>query len=61
LNIQAVNGYFNAKKVHYCKSEIVNVIELANRNNEDWIKEDIQERENLIISDLIEHFKENLG
>lgn len=57
LNIQAGNGYFNAKKVHYGKSKIANVLELANHKNPDWIKEDIIERENKIISDLINYFK----
>lgn len=57
LNIQAGNGYFNAKKVHYSKSEIANVLELSGRTNQDWVKRDIEERENQIISDLIEHFR----
>lgn len=61
LNIQAGNGYFNAKKAHYEKSKIANVIELANHKNLDWIKENIIEREEKIISDLISYFKRMLN
>lgn len=57
LNIQAGNGYFNAKKVHYGKSAMANVVDLANHKNPDWTKEDIIKRENKIISDLINYFK----
>lgn len=60
LNIQAGNNYFNNKKLHYSKSKIANVIELSNYSNPDWLKSDIIERENIIITDLIEYFKLNL-
>ncbi|WP_343631312.1 DUF262 domain-containing HNH endonuclease family protein [Fluviicola sp.] len=61
LNIQAGNGYFNAKKTHYSKSNIANVVELANHKNTDWVKEDIIEREERLISDLISYFKKVLN
>jgi uncharacterized protein with ParB-like and HNH nuclease domain len=60
LNIQAGNNYFNSKKSHYNKSQIANVIDLSNYPKPDWMKEDIEEREGVIIQDLIEYFKENL-
>ena len=61
LNIQAGNNYFNSKKSHYNRSQIANVIELSNYPKPDWTKEDIVEREGIIISDLIEYFRENLN
>lgn len=60
LNIQAGNGYFgNHKKTEYAKSKIEVVKELANYPKDDWLKEDIIERENQIKSDLIKFFKSN--
>lgn len=61
LNIQAGNGYFNAKKVHYNASKIENVKALATINSTDWSKQNIIEREEFIIADLISHFKELLS
>jgi len=61
LNIQAGNNYFNSKKLHYGKSKISTVLDLSNYKNSDWLKDDIIERENKIISDLISYFKEKLS
>lgn len=59
LNIQAGNGYFGKKKEKYRQSKIEVVKELANYPKDDWLKEDIIERENQIKSDLIKFFKSN--
>ncbi len=52
LNIQAGNGYFGVKKNRYANSKIANVIDLANYPKDDWVKTDIEQRE--------EDFKENI-
>lgn len=61
LNIQAGNGYFNAKKIRYNESEIKCVKDLANYPKSDWIKEDIIEREQRFTSDIIGYFSELLS
>ncbi len=52
LNIQAGNGYFGIKKQKYKESKIASVLDLSNYPNNDWLKEDIETRE--------ENFKENI-
>ncbi len=60
LNRQAGNGYFgNHKKIEYANSKIEVVKELANHPKDDWLKEDIIEREKKIKSDLIAFFNKN--
>jgi len=46
LNIQAGNGYFGRKKEKYKDSEIAIVKKLANYHKDDWVKDDIERREN---------------
>jgi hypothetical protein len=60
LNIQAGNGYFNRKKMHYSKSKIAEVIELASYSNPDWLKQDIIDREQKMISVLVDYFQKVL-
>ena len=60
LNIQAGNGYFGAKKVKYSDSSIYEVQRLGNYHKNDWVKDDIEEREKRMIDRLITFFKENL-
>ena len=60
LNIQAGNGYFGRKKAKYSVSEIAVVQELANYGKNDWLKDDIEERETTFKSALIDFFKEEL-
>lgn len=60
LNIQAGNGYFGVKKQKYAESEIRTVLELAGYYKNDWIKEDIDIREERFKSEIIKFFKENL-
>lgn len=60
LNRQAGNGYFgNHKKIEYAKSKIEVVKELANYPKDEWLKEDIIEREKQIKDDLIKFFNKN--
>lgn len=58
LNIQAGNGYFSRKKGNYSKSGIFEVNGLANKGQEDWLKEDIEVRKKEII-DRINSFFQN--
>jgi len=60
VNIQAGNGYFGKKKIRYQKSKIEEVLDLSNYAKNDWIKEDIEERENTIKTELFNFFKESL-
>lgn len=60
LNIQAGNGYFGIKKRHYLKSNITEVIELGNYHREDWLKEDINNRNREMIIKLKSFFEDNL-
>lgn len=60
LNILAGNGYFGNKKFKYRNSKIANVLDLADYPKNDWIKEDIEIRENDFKNRLINFFKENL-
>lgn len=60
LNIQAGNGYFGVKKQSYMLSKIASVIDLASYPKNDWVKEDIEEREAEFKSQLITFFKEQL-
>ena len=59
LNIQAGNGYFGNKKEKYKGSSIEVVKDLANYPKDDWLKDDIIERENQIKKDLIAFFSKN--
>lgn len=60
LNIQAGNGYFGAKKAKYRDSTIYEVQCLGNYHKNDWIKDDIEDREKSMIDRFITFFKENL-
>lgn len=61
LNIQAGNGYFGNKKSKYQNSKIANVLDLANYPKNEWIKEDIEKRENEFKDRLIRFFKTTLS
>lgn len=47
------------KKIEYAKSKIEVVKELANYPKDEWLKEDIIEREEQIKDDLIKFFNKN--
>lgn len=61
LNIQAGNGYFGKKKERYRESKIAAVIELGNYPKNDWIKEDIERREETFKNILLDFFQKNLA
>lgn len=61
LNIQAGNGYFGVKKQKYRLSQIACVQDLSNYPKNDWVKEDIEERENKFKENLISFFKNKLS
>lgn len=61
LNIQAGNNYFGNKKAKYLNSNVSNVKDLANLKQSDWSKEDIEARNNLFISNIVEYFKSALN
>lgn len=61
LNIQAGNGYFGIKKQKYGLSEIASVKELSRYAKDDWIKDDIELREENLKTGLIKFFKEQLS
>ena len=60
LNISAGNGYFGVKKSKYSLSRIASVIDLSNYHKNDWVKEDIEARENNFKNNLLGFFKEQL-
>jgi hypothetical protein len=61
LNIQAGNGYFGIKKLKYADSKIAAIIDLSNHYKNDWLKEDIEQREQIFKDNLIAYFKEQLN
>jgi len=61
LNIQAGNGYFGKKKQRYSESKIATVLNLSNYRKNDWLKEDIEEREEIFKEDLFKFFQNHLA
>jgi uncharacterized protein with ParB-like and HNH nuclease domain len=60
LNIQAGNGYFGKKKKKYIESEIAAVRQLGNYSKNDWVKSDIEQREEVFKDDLMGFFQKYL-
>lgn len=60
LNIQAGNNYFGKKKDKYKESKIKEVQHLSQMPQNDWLKEDIENRNTEIIERLYSFFAENL-
>jgi uncharacterized protein with ParB-like and HNH nuclease domain len=60
LNIQAGNGYFGQKKNKYKDSPIANVNDLSKYPSDDWVKTDIEARENLFLESIVGFFHSNL-
>ena len=60
-NIQAGNKYFGKKKEVYKTSEIAAVKELAQYPKDDWLKEDIEKREDKFSKTILKFFEENLS
>jgi uncharacterized protein with ParB-like and HNH nuclease domain len=61
LNIQAGNGYFGKKKDRYSSSKIAVVLELSNYPKSDWLKEDIEKREDEFKSRILDFLKKHLN
>ncbi len=61
LNISAGNGYFGVKKAKYSVSKIASILDLSNYHKNDWIKDDIEEREAKFKENLIAFFKVQLS
>jgi uncharacterized protein with ParB-like and HNH nuclease domain len=60
LNIQAGNGYFGIKKDRYSNSKYAVIAELSNYQKNDWVKEDIENREIRFVDDLVQFFKPDI-
>jgi uncharacterized protein with ParB-like and HNH nuclease domain len=61
LNNWAGNGYFGVKKAKYSLSKIACVLDLAQYDKNDWVKEDIEEREIKFKENLLNFFKNQLN
>ncbi|MCD8288157.1 MAG: DUF262 domain-containing HNH endonuclease family protein [Porphyromonadaceae bacterium] len=61
LNIQAGNGYFGRKKQKYAESKIIEVQALSKTSKNDWIKADIEKRNEEMIDRLYAFFANNLA
>ena len=60
LNIEAGNGYFGKKKEKYKESCFLEAQDLANYPKDDWLKEDIEKRDEVIYELLNNFFKKYL-
>lgn len=60
LNIKASNDYFDDKKEKYKKSKFLEAQEMANNPKNDWLKADIEARNEEIFERLYQFFSENL-
>lgn len=60
LNIYAGNGYFGRKKEQYKNSNFKEVIQISNLDKNDWIKDDIEQRNEKIYCVLQDFFKKQL-
>lgn len=60
LNIQASNDYFDNKKEKYKKSAFLEAQDMAKNPKDDWIKINIEERNEEIFERLYHFFKENI-
>ena len=60
LNVWAGNGYFGKKKTYYEKSSILEAKELAFHDDNDWTKDDIEKRNQIILMRIEDFFEHNL-
>jgi uncharacterized protein with ParB-like and HNH nuclease domain len=60
LNIEAGNGYFGKKKSKYSKSKVARVLELAELEQSDWLKDDIEKRNERFINTMLAFFKKTV-
>lgn len=57
LNIQAGNNYFSHKREKYSASKIAEVKELGLVERNDWTKEDVQQRKDAVIEEVLKFFE----
>ena len=60
LNIKASNNYFDDKKDKYAKSKFLEAQEIARRPQNDWLKKDIERRNEEIYTRLKNFFTSNV-
>lgn len=60
LNIKAGNNYFDDKKEKYKESNFLEAQELSKYTKNDWLKEDIEKRNEEIYNRLVDFFKQNI-
>ena len=60
LNIKASNNYFDDKKEKYKKSDFLEAQELSQSAKNDWLKQDIELRNEEIYKRLRKFFEENV-
>ena len=60
LNIEAGNSYFGKKKEKYSKSQYKEVLDLAKYPKKDWLKEDIEKRNEKFVNIIYNFFKTSL-
>ena len=60
LNIQAGNGYFGQKKPKYSTSTISEVRGLGQHERNDWTKDDIEKRDEVVLNTLETFFKDTI-
>ena len=60
LNIKASNNYFDDKKEKYKKSKFLEAQELSQYAKNDWLKQDIELRNEEIYKRLRKFFEENV-
>ncbi|MBW0436012.1 DUF262 domain-containing protein [Leptospira yasudae] len=59
INIQAGNGYFGEKKRKYSLSTISDILDLSKFDNNDWLKVDIESRDENFSDNIATFFKSN--
>ncbi|HDX3382062.1 TPA: DUF262 domain-containing protein [Campylobacter jejuni] len=60
LNIKASNNYFDDKKEKYKESKFLEAQELSQSAKNDWLKQDIEKRNEEIYNRLVDFFKQNI-
>lgn len=60
LNIKAGNNHFDDKKIKYKNSSFLEAQELSMYTKNDWLKEDIEKRNEEIYIRLVDFFKQNI-
>ena len=60
LNIQAGNGYFGKKKEKYKSSLVADVRDLSRYPKDDWVKNDIEDREERFLNDIFQFIAAHL-